>query len=77
MKITVEMTEKEFEEYQLIRRCIRGKRETDEILDLANRLDNLAKNVYAALSDSEENGLLIINESYAKAALALATRELY
>lgn len=77
-KINVEMTEEEYKQFLLVKRCIRGKRETQTILDLANRLEKLSEAVYKALCVSDEcANAEIINDSYARAALALATKELY
>lgn len=79
MKISVEMAEEEFKEYLKVKSYIKGKRETKEILDLDERLQRLSKFVYDALQREDNicGGIQIINDNYAKAALALAEKELF
>lgn len=77
-KISVEMTEEEFEQYLLIKRSIQTKGETQTIIELAQRLECLAGAVYGALREQDESGdLEIYNKIRASDALTLAIRELY
>ena len=75
MTVTLQLTEEEVREY-LRYKQFKG-REVEEIEDLAKRLTQLAENVYKALADTEEEGLQIINEGYAHAALHFAEKELF
>ena len=75
MLVTFQLTENEAREY-LRYKQFKGRKD-EEIEDLAKRLTQLAENVYKALAETEEEGLQIINEGYAHAALHYAEKELF
>lgn len=78
MTVTFTMTETEAQEYLKFRQCVKERRETQEVLELAKRLEQLAEAVYKALAVSEESDdPEIINTMYARAALKCAEKELY
>lgn len=78
MTITFTMTENEAKEYLKFRQCVKERRETQEVLELAKRLETLAEAVYKALAVSKESDdPEIINTMYARAALKYAENELY
>lgn len=78
MTVTITMTETEAQEYLKFRQCVKERRETQEVLELAKRLETLAEAVYKALAVSEESDdPEIINTMYARAALKYAEKELY
>ncbi len=75
MLVTIQLTENEAREY-LRYKQFKGRKD-EEIEDLAKRLNGLAENVYKALAKSEEEGIHIIDEGYANAALHFAEKELF
>lgn len=75
-KVTVEMTEEEAVEYFRYKKC-KG-REAEEIAELAGRLNFISEMVYKGLAVSEESTCVeVINDGYARAALAKAEKELF
>jgi len=78
MTVSITMTETEAQEFLRFRQCVKERRETQEVIELAKRLDTLAEAVYKALALSDETDLPeIVNTLWAKAALNYAEKELY